>query len=168
MSNTFLPFNFAPKAHVILSTGGTTSYTILANEFALITISSVIASSAASLTVDAVSVYESDYYTSSTQTSAINTINTYTNGTAFEQVMTAINDVTLASVLPAAVTEMVILPGQTWIAAAIPGQTSTIRTYSRIRGSSASASHIWVKAGNAIAISGGNIKAVIHRYDLPS
>jgi hypothetical protein len=164
MSNTFLPFNFAPKGHTILSTGGTTTYTIPANEFALVTVQATETSSQGSVTLDTVPVFKSSYFSSATQTSGTNAAQTV-SVSADALTYYSITNISISGPI---ISEGIALNGTIIYAGAVASSQTKISTHTKFAGTANSGFQFWAKAANVVAISGGDLRVTIHRYDLPS
>jgi hypothetical protein len=163
MSNTFLPFNFAPKAHEVLDTSGLTTYTIPANEFAMALVNFTETSSQGVVELNSEAILRSSYYTlGSTDFGAA--INAYLTVPAQGITYWSLFD----TVTGAALGDGVTVNGG--VAGGVGGTTNIrrLKTHTRYEASGNSHSPIWLKAGDTIAISGGSVRVTIHRYDLPS
>lgn len=172
MSNTFLPFNFAPKALTILSTGGTTTYTIPANEFAMVTIMSNLASTASTLSVDGTVVYKGAYITHFsgqvlTGGGSANFVSGTTSGYGNVNVLAENGVASRCSEASATQSSQLAVNSTAWSYQATSAGTF-YRGWAIDQQNNDSNNTFWAKAGNVLLIAGGDIRVIIHRYDLPT
>jgi hypothetical protein len=162
VSNTFLPFNFAPKAHQVLNTGGTTTYTIPANEFALVTISANLAPTSGSVNLNGSTIFRSAFI-EQTSAQAINSVSITAPGYGRSFVSGFSN-----SGAGSPITGGTLKKGETATYVIGGGVSVTLNLETLVDENLGSPSQYWVKAGDVVSISGGQLDVVIHRYDLPS
>lgn len=163
MSNTFIPFNFAPKAVQILQTGATLTYTIPANEFGYITLSSNLTPDQSTLSFNSVVVYKSGYVSTFSQTSGVNTAQSYTSpADSYGTMGVVTSGGGNVGTFSYGGSQTVTIP-------AIAGLTTTMYASTFREMNQSTHTQYWVKAGDVITINSvGSIHVVIHRYDLAS
>ena len=162
--NVFVPFNFAPKATQVLKTGGTTTYTIPANEFGYVSVSANLVSSQGTLSLGSDVVYKSGYMTHISQTSGTNTANTYTANSDSYGFVGCVDNGTNA----APHGTFGFGPSGSLTIPAISALTTSLYGYALRNMNEGKQMNFWVKAGDVLTISGGDMSVVINRYDLPS
>lgn len=169
MSNTFVPFNFAPKAIEVLTSGQ--SYALASTEFAMLVITAYTTYAQGEVSVGSDIVFRSGYKQSATVNSAAGVGTVVYPGLLDAEgfVTVGANDNSGSSITFSGLNG-IVYAGNQQVAVRRTGETS-VGQYTVIREKhSDNPLWIWAPAGQTISVNGGahGVRVVVHRYDLPS